>query len=141
MIKDKGLANDVIPLPKVPSRALYTVIKYCTKHANAATKPADSDPSAAAGSSSANAAASSEDLEKWDRELVDSLGQDALYDLMLAANYLDIQGLLDAICQKVADMIKGKTTAQIRATFNIVNDFTEAEEEEIRREYAWAFDN
>ncbi|XP_062186759.1 SKP1-like protein 1B [Phragmites australis] len=71
----------------------------------------DSDPSAATGNSSVNTAAS-ENLEKWDRELVDGLGQDALYDLIIAANYLDIQGLLNATGQKVTDMMKCKTTAQ-----------------------------
>ena len=57
-----------------------------------------------------------------------------------AANYLNVMGLLDLTCQTVADMIKGKTPEQIRAIFNIVNDFTPEEEEEIRRENAWAFE-
>ncbi|CAK9156970.1 unnamed protein product [Ilex paraguariensis] len=55
-----------------------------------------------------------------------------------AANYLDIESLLDLTCQTVADMIKGKTADEIRNTFNIENDFTPEEEEEIRRENQWA---
>ena len=39
----------------------------------------------------------------------------------------------------MADMIKGETPEQIRAIFNIVNDFTPEEEEEVRGENAWAF--
>ncbi|XP_026385081.1 SKP1-like protein 1B [Papaver somniferum] len=43
-------------------------------------------------------------------------------------------------CQTVADMIKGKTPEEIRKTFNIKNDFTPEEEEEVRRENQWAFE-
>uniref|UniRef100_A0A804NLQ8 SKP1-like protein n=1 Tax=Zea mays TaxID=4577 RepID=A0A804NLQ8_MAIZE len=60
--------------------------------------------------------------------------------LSKAANYLNIKGLLDLTCQTVADMIKGKTPEEIRKTFNIKNDFTPEEEEEIRRENQWAFE-
>ena len=43
-------------------------------------------------------------------------------------------------CQTVADIIKGKTPEEIRAYFNIKNDFTPEEEEEVRRENQWAFE-
>ncbi|KAI3875406.1 hypothetical protein MKW98_000083 [Papaver atlanticum] len=48
--------------------------------------------------------------------------------------------LLDLTCQTVADMIKGKSPEEIRKTFNIKNDFTREEEEEVRRENQWAFE-
>lgn len=53
---------------------------------------------------------------------------------------MNIKSLLDLTCQNVADMIKGKTPEEIRATFNIRNDFTPEEEEEVRRENQWAFE-
>ena len=34
-------------------------------------------------------------------------------------------------CKTVANMIKGKTPEEIRKTFNIKNDFTPAEEEQV----------
>lgn len=37
-------------------------------------------------------------------------------------------------CKTVANMIKGKSVEEIRKTFNIVNDFTPEEEEQIRKE-------
>ena len=57
-----------------------------------------------------------------------------------AADYLNIKSLLDLTSQTVVDMIKGKTPEEIRKTFNITNDFTLEEEEEVRRENAWAFE-
>lgn len=50
-----------------------------------------------------------------------------------AANYLDIKGLLDVTCKTVANMIKGKSPEEIRKTFNIKNDFTPAEEEQVSK--------
>ncbi|KAL6656994.1 hypothetical protein ACP70R_004774 [Stipagrostis hirtigluma subsp. patula] len=143
---DKGCAGDNIPLPNVDARALATVIKYCNKHATAAAAASTPDADVHGvtdgdSSSGINTAASEETLEEWDRKLVDGLTQDALYDLLVAANFLDINGLLSAAVQKVADMIKGHTPEQIRKTFNIANDFTEEKEEEIRKESPWAFDD
>ena len=46
---------------------------------------------------------------------------------------LTYQGLLDVTCKTVANMIKGKTPEEIRKTFNIKNDFTQAEEEQVGR--------
>ncbi|KAE8795531.1 SKP1-like protein 1B [Hordeum vulgare] len=43
-------------------------------------------------------------------------------------------------CETVADMIKGKSPEEIRKTFNIKNDFTPDEQEEIRRENQWAIE-
>ena len=40
-------------------------------------------------------------------------------------------------CKTVANMIKGKSPDEIRRTFNIKNDFTPEEEEQIRKENAW----
>ena len=36
-----------------------------------------------------------------------------------------------------ANMIKGKTPEEIRRTFNIENDFSPEEEEQIRKENVW----
>lgn len=60
--------------------------------------------------------------------------------LLQAANFLDIQSLLDLTCKTVANMIKGKTPDQIRAEFDIPNDFTPEELEDVRRDNAWCDD-
>ncbi|KAM0945388.1 putative SKP1/BTB/POZ domain superfamily, SKP1 component, dimerization [Dioscorea sansibarensis] len=58
---------------------------------------------------------------------------------MQAAHKLEMTKLLDLTCQRVADMMKGKTVEEMRETFNIKNDYTKEEEDEIRRENPWAF--
>ena len=55
-----------------------------------------------------------------------------------AANFLDIKGLLDLTCQAMADMIKGRSPEEIRKTFDMMNDFSPEEEEEIIRDNQWA---
>ncbi|WOK99787.1 SKP1-like protein 1B [Canna indica] len=131
MIED-DCADNGIPLPNVNSKILAKVIEYCKKHV---------DASAAAASRSSDDASklADEELKSWDAEFV-KVDQATLFDLILAANYLNIKGLLDLTCQTVADMIKGKTPEEIRKTFNIKNDFTPEEEEEVRRENQWAFE-
>ncbi|KAI4995953.1 hypothetical protein ZWY2020_040455 [Hordeum vulgare] len=119
-------ADNGIPLPNVNSKILSKVIEYCNKHVQA--KPAD-----AAGAGASDAPPPADDLKNWDAEFV-KVDQATLFDLILAANFLNIKGLLDLTCQTVDDMINGKTPEEIRKTFNIKNDFTPDEEEEICRE-------
>ncbi|KAH9613170.1 hypothetical protein KSS87_022154, partial [Heliosperma pusillum] len=127
MIED-DCADNAIPLPNVTATILSKVIEYCKKHVDAAAaKTADTTTSTAA------SVVGDDELKKWDEEFV-KVDQSTLFDLILAANYLNIQNLLDLTCQTVADMIKGKTPEEIRKTFNIINDFTPEEEEEIRKE-------
>jgi S-phase kinase-associated protein 1 len=57
---------------------------------------------------------------------------------MQAANYMDMQSLLDLACAKVASMIKGKTPEEIRKQSDIENDFTPEEEAAVRAENKWA---
>ena len=139
MIED-DCADNGIPLPNVNSKILSKVIEYCNKHVQASPIPADSGAAADASSSTSTAAAApAEDLKSFDAEFV-KVDQATLFDLILAANYLNIKGLLDLTCQTVADMIKDKTPEEIRKIFNIKNDFTPEEEAEIRRENQWAFE-
>merc|ERR1712000_342908 len=56
------------------------------------------------------------------------------------SNSRDIKPLLAVGCKTVANMIKGKSPEEIRKTFNIQNDFTPEEEDQIRRENEWAED-
>ncbi|KAL2249998.1 SKP1-like protein 1A [Sesamum indicum] len=132
MIED-DCADNVIPLPNVTGKILSKVIEYCKRHVDAAAAASKADDKLA------STAATDDDLKAFDADFV-KVDQATLFDLILAANYLNIKTLLDLTCQTVADMIKGKTPEEIRKTFNIKNDFTPEEEEEVRRENQWAFE-
>ncbi|XP_039689796.1 SKP1-like protein 1B [Medicago truncatula] len=79
------------------------------------------------------------ELEKWDAEFI-KVDNVTLFELVLAANYLDIKNLLELTCKTVGEIMHGKTSEQIRQTYKIVNDFSPEEEEEIRKENQWAFE-
>ncbi|XP_059623326.1 SKP1-like protein 1A [Cornus florida] len=123
MIED-DCADSIIPLPNVTGNILSKIIEYCKKHVET---PKSKDNT------------SNDAIKNFDTNFVE-VDQAMLFNLILAANYLNIKSLLDLICQKVADMIKGKTPEEIRSTFNIKNDFTPEEEEEIHKKNAWAFE-
>uniref|UniRef100_A0A0E0LH41 SKP1-like protein n=1 Tax=Oryza punctata TaxID=4537 RepID=A0A0E0LH41_ORYPU len=129
MIEDDCTDNGV-PLPNVDSDILAMVVDYCNMHAG----------DAGAGDDAAKES-NAEELKKFDAELVQALDNPVLFKLILAANFLNIKSLLDMTCQRVADMLAGKTPEQMRETFSIENDFTPEEEAAIRQENAWAFDD
>lgn len=127
-----GEGEDV-PLPNVSAKILAKVIEYCQEHVkNAATKEATKDDAA-------KTTKAEDEIKAWDTEFC-KVDQSTLFELILAANYLNMKSLLDLTCFTVASMIKGKTPEQIRETFGIENDFTPEEEEEVKRENQWAFE-
>ena len=119
-----------IPLPNVTGKILQRVILYCTHHHEhpepAATEEKKDEKR-------------TDDISPWDKEFCE-VDQATLFELILAANYLDIKPLLDLTCKTVANRIKGKSPEEIRKTFNIKNDFTPEEEEQIRKENDWCMD-
>ena len=122
-----GSSTPEIPLPNVKAQVLKKVIEFCDHHlAEPMTeieKPLKSPNMA-------------DVVQKWYADFVD-LEQVLLFELILAANYMDIKPLLDLTCATVASMIKGKTPEEIRATFNITNDFSPEEEAQVRDENKW----
>ncbi|KAL9055962.1 MAG: hypothetical protein Q9162_003258 [Coniocarpon cinnabarinum] len=132
----EGTPDQDIPVPNVNEVVLRKVLEWCQHHRN---DPLD-DPSAQASDSvAASTRRKSTDIDEWDQKFM-QVDQEMLFEIILAANYLDIKALLDIGCKTVANMIKGKSPEEIRKTFNIQNDFTPEEEEQIRRENEWAED-
>ncbi|CAG7827704.1 unnamed protein product [Allacma fusca] len=129
MLEDLGMEEndeEVIPLPNVSAAILRKVIHWANHHKDD-PPPAEDDE---------NKEKRTDDISSWDADFL-KVDQGTLFELILAANYLDIKGLLDVTCKTVANMIKGKTPEEIRKTFNIRNDFSPAEEEQVRKENEW----
>ncbi|XP_020801245.1 S-phase kinase-associated protein 1 [Drosophila serrata] len=125
-LEAESAENPIIPLPNVNSMILNKVLIWANHH------KADLDL--------ADDNEEEEDelnpltvLSPWDVEFL-AVDQGTLFELILAANYLDIQKLLNATCQTVANMIKGHTVEEIRQTFHIANDFSPSEEDLLPRE-------
>ncbi|KAK6201426.1 Skp1 family, dimerization domain-containing protein [Scheffersomyces amazonensis] len=77
-------------------------------------------------------------LTKWDNKFFRlCFEQDMMFEIIMAANYLNINQLLHVGCTTVANMMKGNSTEQIRELFNVPNDFTPEEEAAIKREDRW----
>ncbi|KAL1925937.1 hypothetical protein VTP01DRAFT_7215 [Rhizomucor pusillus] len=126
MLEDVGDSDSPIPLPNVTAKVLRKVIEWCEHHRN--------DPVTQDEQERRNT-----EIDDWDQKYME-VDQETLFDIILAANYLDIKPLLDVGCKTVANMIKGKSAEEIRRTFNITNDFTPEEEAQIKKENEWAED-
>ncbi len=81
-------------------------------------------------------AQNADDLETWDQEFC-KVSQPVLFESISMSVYCQVESMTDVGCRTVANMIKGKSPEEIRATFNIKNDFTPEEEEQVRRENEW----
>lgn len=122
---DENVAE--IPLPNVKATVLAKVIEFCTHHQ---TEPMTEIEKPL------KSAIMAEVVQRWYADFV-NVEQVLLFELILAANYMDIKPLLDLTCATVASMIKGKTPEEIRKTFNITNDFSPEEEAQVREENKW----
>ncbi|KAL4156795.1 hypothetical protein PRNP1_005821 [Phytophthora ramorum] len=132
LVADEGDEVQEIPLPNVKAHVLAKVVEFCQHHKDAPMaeiqKPLKSN-------------VLSDSVDEWDATFVDvGENQELLFELILAANYMDIKSLLDLSCAKVATMIKGKSPEEIRATFGITEEFTEEEQQRILEENKWCED-
>ncbi len=112
-------------------KVLAKVVEFVTYHVNNPCKEIEKP---------IKSAIMTEIVSAWDAQFID-VEQEMLFDIILAANLIDLKSLLDAGCAKVASMIKGQTPEQIRKTFNIENDFTPQQEQEVVAENRWAESN
>lgn len=112
---------NMIPIPNINSNTMEKVLEFA-KIETQRDKNANKNES---------------DRVEFEKGFLDSLDKIALFDVIVAANYLHINSLLDITCQRVTDMMKKMTPEQIREEFHIENDLTEEELEELKKENQW----
>ncbi|XP_015078176.1 SKP1-like protein 11 [Solanum pennellii] len=71
-------------------------------------------------------------LKNFDQNFL-KMSHSELFDVHLAARYLDDKQLEELIIQQSFDRITGKTLEVIRDVFGIVNDYTPKEQEQVHR--------
>ncbi|KAJ1820234.1 hypothetical protein GGH91_002919 [Coemansia sp. RSA 2671] len=131
LLEDIGESDEPIPLPNVSSKVLEKVIEYCEYHVD--------DPSPILDDLD-EIPKRSDDITPQDENYM-KVDQELLFEILLAANYMDIKPLLELGCKTVANMIRNKTAQEIRTMFNIVDDFSPEEREQIKKENEWAEDH
>ncbi|CAN4115005.1 unnamed protein product [Withania somnifera] len=109
---------NLIPLPNVDTETLIKIIEYMKKHA----VKTDSNEG---------------EIKEFDKEFVKKSLHE-LFGVLLAANYLNVSGLMDLMSQSIADRIKNKSVKAVRTIFGITNDYTPEEEEKVRQQHHWA---
>ncbi|XP_016464888.1 SKP1-like protein 1 [Nicotiana tabacum] len=135
MIED-GCATSVIPLPNIDSNTLSKVIEYLNKHI---TRDEDEDEDDDKDKGKEAETGDEEDLKEFDEKFV-NMGWEELFDIIMAANYLNIHELMELCCQSAADRLKNKSVRAVREMLKITNDLTEEEEKEIINDAPWAFE-
>uniref|UniRef100_A0A914BV64 Skp1-related protein n=1 Tax=Acrobeloides nanus TaxID=290746 RepID=A0A914BV64_9BILA len=131
MIQDLGESLDLssgIPLPNVDGPIFEKVLEWCEEHKNAPEIKVEQDPHTRERKWFT--------MTEWEEEYFRKF-LSHLWDLAMAANYLEIPSLYYYTCQKLAERIKGRTPEQIREMFGIEDDLTEEEKAEIRRTNVW----
>ena len=132
----KGIIEDypddaIFPLAKVKGNILDKIIEYLNHYENEDPKEIEKPlPSANF----------KECVGEWDFNYI-NIELDLIFEIILAANYMDIKPLLELASDKVASHMKGKTTEEIRKMFNIQNGFTPEEEQQIIEENKWCMEN
>ena len=99
MLSDLGIEDsceeETVPLPNVTTDILRKVIEWCTVHKDDPEPDEDSDE---------YWEKRTNEITGWDVDFF-KIDQATLFELIQAANYLDIKGLVDEACKEVANLI------------------------------------
>jgi len=94
--------NSPITIDNITSSTLMKVLDFCSVHSAPHSVP---------------------NFKAWNEKFV-RLEPSELCELASAAYYLEIRPLVDLTCKSIAKLLKGKSPAEIRKTFNILYDFS-----------------
>ncbi|CAF1064823.1 unnamed protein product [Adineta ricciae] len=113
-----------IPLPNVKASILGPIVEYCNHHKNDQTPESteedeDDDPN-----KDIYEPKRSDDISEWDQNFIKqfTVSEGTLFDVIMAANYLGIKTLLAVGCKTIANMVRGKSSSEVRELFHISYD-------------------
>lgn len=119
-------ATESINLPSLSGALLAKIIEWCRAHRH---DQMETDPN---GNSDATyQQGPGLELSAWDRNFLNSMSELELFQLLHAANYLDVRSLFNASCLTVAKSWEGKKVDEIRRMYQIEGDFTPEEEHQL----------
>ncbi|RLO06911.1 hypothetical protein DYB28_010405 [Aphanomyces astaci] len=127
VVEDTADSDDVdIPLAAVKTHVLVKVVEFINYHHEHPMKDIPTPITT-----------SFEDVvDDWDLDFINE-SYEMIFELILAANYLNISPLLNLACAKISGVIHGRSPDQIREIFDIDEPFTAEEEAFIRQENQW----
>ncbi|KAL0946703.1 hypothetical protein HGRIS_012890 [Hohenbuehelia grisea] len=99
-------SSEPVPLFNVSSAVLKKVLEHCEHHRNDAL-------------SSATGSGPTTVLSDWDKAFFAGVDREMLFQIIIAANFLNIKQLLEGGTKTVSEMIRGMNPQQIRELFNI----------------------
>ncbi|UJR20392.1 hypothetical protein I4U23_023523 [Adineta vaga] len=119
--------DEPIKLPLVNASILKSVIDFCEHHKNdpeaeiSDDDDDDDDNNNNITKKNVQELKQRKPVSEWDRAFIQrfSVRDESLFDIVTAANYLDIPILLNTICKSIIYLIKGKTSEEIREIFKI----------------------
>ncbi|EGT48185.1 hypothetical protein CAEBREN_03887 [Caenorhabditis brenneri] len=98
-----------IPLEDIDGETLKLVFKWCEHHKGAPIPVEDdADPKNVV-------------IPEFDSKLME-IDDEQLFNLICAANYLNIKRLMNVACKKVSNMAKGKSPEELRIIYGIPTD-------------------
>jgi len=110
--EDDDMEDKKVPLPNVSSEVLRKVIEFGKHYQEEQMTPIQTPLKSS----------NIDDLvQKWYAQFVE-LEQKQLFELVAAANYLNIKPLLDLTVLAVSILIKGKSAAELREIFNVTGE-------------------
>jgi len=125
--EEQGACLEEVPVPDIESTVLYKTIEYCQKY----LKHPESEEWKKIFFKNTYGDDSLEKIKTYHKDLA---------DLALAADYLEIPSLLNDVTKVISETIKNKKSEIIRQEWDIPDDLTDEEKEQIIREHRWAFD-
>ena len=99
--------NDVIPLPRVESPVLDKVLGFMRHHGD------DGEPE-----DRADASVPPEYRTEWDRAFL-AVNETELFDIAMAANYMDVRSLFNAVVSRIASLTGNRSIEEIREIFHL----------------------